>query len=136
MTICESCGAALHVGDFPFCGGTPENHARGANSVEAVTWPGGKTFHNLANTPVTFYHYTDYKRYLKAHNLEPMIRNAGPLDKYVPVSMTMDAHTLANATALVSRGRTPEAAAPTYVASMELSETVTDDAPIRVRVPR
>jgi hypothetical protein len=130
MTICESCGWALAIGDFPFC-----PHAHGANSVEAVTWPGGKTFENLADTPQTFYDKASYKRYLRTHNLEEMVRHL-PGSPHTTSWAGMDAQTLANATALVSRGRTPEAAAPTYVASMELSETVTDDAPIRVMVPR
>lgn len=31
--ICERCGGELHVGDFPFCKGSPENHKRGVATV-------------------------------------------------------------------------------------------------------
>lgn len=71
---CERCGDALGVGSWPFCRGAG-SHTRGSIAVENVTWPGGKTFENLANEPVTFYHRSDYDKYLRTHNIEECVRH-------------------------------------------------------------
>jgi hypothetical protein len=40
-----------------------------------VTWPGGKTFENLGDRPVTFYSPAEQSRYLKAHGIESIVRH-------------------------------------------------------------
>jgi hypothetical protein len=69
-TTCESCGAELRLGDFPFC-----PHGGGSNAVEAVTWPGGKWFENLGHEPVRCDSPADLKREMKARGLEPFVRH-------------------------------------------------------------
>lgn len=75
---CLKCGRVLEIGDYPLgCGGDPDKHGapvtgRGAD----VTWPGGRTFENLADTPMTFYSPAEKARYLRQHNLEEFVRHA------------------------------------------------------------
>lgn len=71
MTVCERCGAELAIGMYPFCPHGEPITGRGAD----VTWPGGRTFENLADQPVTFYSPAEKARYLKAHNLEEFVRH-------------------------------------------------------------
>lgn len=40
-----------------------------------VTWPGGKTFENLGDTPMTFYSPAEQQRYMKAHGIEAYVRH-------------------------------------------------------------
>ena len=131
---CETCGVTLEVGMFPFCDGTPESHGRGTARVDDVTWPGGKTFHNLAHEPQTFYSKAEYKRYLKAHNLEECVRHIDG-SPHTRSWATMDAQTLANAAALVSRsGKGNDAAPGTYIRA--LHQSVTDSEPVTMRIVR
>lgn len=125
---CSQCGDPLSVGAWPFCRGAG-SHGTGASTVESVTWPGGKTFENLGNEPVTFYSRSEYRHYLKAHNLEECVRHV-PVpgsDKSPHTSSWagIDAQTLKNAEALVARTttQTPEAS---WIASMTV--TVTEEA--------
>lgn len=69
---CPECRRIISIGDYPFC-----PHGRGANSVEAVTWPGGKVFENLGHHAVRCDSPADLKRELKARGLEPMVRHVG-----------------------------------------------------------
>ncbi len=68
---CDRCGVALAIGDFPFCPHGAVRVGRGAD----VTWPGGKTFENLGDRPVTFYSPAEHQRYLKAHGIESAVRH-------------------------------------------------------------
>lgn len=68
---CERCGAELVIGEFPFC---PHGRAivgRGAD----VTWPGGKTFENLGDQPMTFYSPAEKTRYMRQHGIEEFVRH-------------------------------------------------------------
>lgn len=75
VTVCERCYGDTSVGSHGV-GECPyerrsDSRGRGAD----VTWPGGRTFENLADTPQTFYSPAELSRYLRAHNLEPMVRH-------------------------------------------------------------
>jgi hypothetical protein len=73
---CLECGRVLVHGDWPFCHGAPEDHGRPLPGRGAdVTWPGGKTFENLADQPQTFYSKSEYDRYLRNHNIEEFVRH-------------------------------------------------------------
>lgn len=99
-TICPACSAELQLGDFPFC-----PHGHGANSVESVTWPGGKVFENLGHEPVRCDSPADLKRELKARGLEPMVRCV-PGDQHARSWATMDPYTLEAARILAERQAT------------------------------
>ena len=68
---CESCGQSYSAGQWYRCPHEPLRSGRGAD----VTWPGGKTFENLADQPVTFYSKSEYTRYLKTHRIEEFVRH-------------------------------------------------------------
>jgi hypothetical protein len=68
---CDRCGAAIAIGDFPFCPHGPMRAGRGAD----VTWPGGRTFENLADHPVTFYSPAEQQQYMREHRIEPYVRH-------------------------------------------------------------
>lgn len=74
---CLKCGRVLEIGDYPLgCNGDPHKHGapilgRGAD----VTWPGGKTFENLGDQPVTLYSPAELKQHLKATNQEEFVRH-------------------------------------------------------------
>jgi hypothetical protein len=67
---CEKCGAALAIGDFPFC-----PHGRAALGVQPNDIPGGETLENVGPEPVTFYSRSEKRRYLKARGLVEMVRH-------------------------------------------------------------
>jgi hypothetical protein len=68
---CEKCGTVITIGSFPFCPHGPANGVR----LPDVTWPGGKTFENLAHEPQTFHSPAEFKRYLKANGIEQRVRH-------------------------------------------------------------
>jgi hypothetical protein len=68
---CEDCGAEYGVGDWYRCPHEPVRGGRGAD----VTWPGGKTFENLADQPMTFYSPAEKAKYLRNHNIEEFVRH-------------------------------------------------------------
>lgn len=113
---CLKCGRVLEIGDYPYCKGTPEDHGapitgRGAD----VTWPGGRTFENLGDQPVTFYSPAEKARYMKQHGLEEFVRHA-PLpgtDTSPHTSRWVSVPDMAAATAMLERigmgkGKDPE----------------------------
>lgn len=124
---CPDCGQIVHVGHWPFC-----PHGRGVNSVEAVTWPGGKTFENLGDQPVTFYHRSDYDKYLRTHRIEEFVRHqpVPGTDKspHTTSWAAVSQDTLDGARAMLERvGKAGKEAPPaTYIQSMTV--TVTDEA--------
>lgn len=115
-----------------------ERRSARAASVTAVTWPGGKTFENLANTPKTFYSPAELNRYMKAHNLEPMVRHQPiPGTDKSPHTTSWDCiapETLAGAKALLERcAAGGKRERQTYIDSMTV--TVTEESGT-VRAPR
>jgi hypothetical protein len=106
-----------------------------ANAVENVTWPGGKTFENLGHEPVTFYHRTEYDKYLRNHNLEPFVRHIDG-SPHTRSWATMDPYTLNAAKELVARAgkATNDPPPQTWVASMTVTVSDAPDAPLRVRM--
>lgn len=123
---CDVCGAELHVGAWPWC-----PHTAGANSVEPVTWPGGKTFENLGDQPVTFYHRSEYDKYLRNHRLEEFVRHqpvpGSDKSPHTTSWAAVSRETLEGAKAMLERvGRgVKEAPAQTYLESFEV--TVRDE---------
>lgn len=97
MAKCETCGAELQVGAWPFC---PHGPYRGtAIGDEIDEWN-----EMVADQPVHFTSKTEKRKYLKAHGLLEFVRWSGPNDKHVSrwASVDLDA-----ATALVSRMGAP-----------------------------
>ena len=124
MTVtCGHCGVVYGVGQWYQCPHESMHAGRGAD----VTWPGGKTFENLGDQPVTFYSPAEKDRYLRTHGIEEFVRHQ-PVpgsDKSPHTSSWagMDAQTLANATALLERsGRASNSESPSYV--KEFSVTI------------
>ena len=73
---CLECGVVLELGMFPFCHGDPDAHTRvTAGRGADVTWPGGKTFENLGDTPQMFYSPAEKARYLRQHGIEEYVRH-------------------------------------------------------------
>lgn len=70
---CDRCYQALDSGEHGQ--GLCPLERRTSNAVESVTWPGGKTFENLANEPQTFYSRSEYRRYLQTHGIEEFVRH-------------------------------------------------------------
>lgn len=71
--ICERCGGELHVGDFPFCKGRPEDHGRGQAVVigdEMDHWQVNGT-----KTPIHFRSKSERKAWLKATRQEEFVRH-------------------------------------------------------------
>lgn len=104
-TTCPSCGITYGVGASPWC---RDNHEGGVSGIEDVTWPGGITFENLGDQPVTLYSPSELKAELKARNLEPMIRHRDG-DQHTRSWATMDPYTLENARILAERQATTRA---------------------------
>jgi hypothetical protein len=98
VTICTACGKALIVGDWPYC-----PHGTAANVVIEDSIPGGFVQEHFGHAPEVFYSKKTMALRAKELGLEPMVRNAGPLDKHVPRWVTTDPQTMANAEALIAR---------------------------------
>ena len=47
---------------------------RGAKGAD-VTWPGGRTFENLADTPQTFYSPAEKQRFMRERGIEEYVRH-------------------------------------------------------------
>lgn len=98
--ICETCGAVLHIGDFPFC---PHGLVRDV-AVKSDTLD--RCFENLGHDPVYCRTQADLQREMDARGLEPRDTWV-PGDKYLTnTNAYIDAQTLANVAALLQpRGR-------------------------------
>lgn len=122
---CDTCGQDYQIGQWYQCPHEPMRAGRGAD----VTWPGGKTFENLSDTPQTFYSPSELKRYMQAHHLEPMVRHQ-PIpgtDKspHTTSWAAVSQETLDGAKAMLERvgkggGKTER---PTYIESMTVAVT-------------
>ena len=100
--ICDKCGHAVAVSEWPFC-----PHGAGLANVIADDVPGGFVAENGFDQPRKFYSKSEHLTALKAEGCEIRAKWAGPLDKYlsrwdVPSQYTLDA-----AQALVSRRSRP-----------------------------
>lgn len=71
-TICEKCGQAYLVGEWPFC-------PHGTPSLQVIddSIPGGMTIENIAKTPMTFYSKSDFQKELKARGLMQRVEHKG-----------------------------------------------------------
>lgn len=108
---CDACGQTIRIGQWPSCP-HPFVSARAAKDAAQVTWPGGRTFDNLGHEPQTFYSPSEYRTYLRTHQIEEFVRHVPePGSDKSPHTTNwacMDAQTLANAAALVSRPSQPK----------------------------
>lgn len=78
-TVCEWDGV-INVAPFvnppcPQCGQATERIWTASASIAQDEFPGGKTFENLGNEPVTVYSRSELKRELKARGLEEFVRH-------------------------------------------------------------
>lgn len=98
---CETCGEALHVGDWPFCAG-PGSHTRSKPMIVKDDVPGGFTVENAWREPRTFYSQSEYERALKADGMELCPRWV-PGSKHLTNWATVDPQTLENGRILAER---------------------------------
>ena len=115
---CTSCAWADDISARPFenptcpsCGRDTERSWTGKpTAIERDEIPGGQWFENGFDEPVRFDSHSEHEKALAARGLEIGAKWAGPRDKIMSNwAAGIDAQTLANAAALVSRGsRAPE----------------------------
>lgn len=119
---CDHCGRELQVGDFPFCPHGPTGMAAHADEI-----PGGMWVENGFEHPVKVYSHSEHRRLLAERGLEIRAKWAGEHDKVMSNwAAGIDAQTLANAVALVSRGVTVLAEKPSRWPKATEPITVTD----------
>ena len=109
---CPRCGAAVEVGDWPFC-----PHGRGTNHVVQDEIPGGQYFENGFDRPTRFDSHSAHRAALEARGYEIVVKHAGEHEKHLTKwAASVDAKTLENAAILVSRGtkNTPDQEEPSY----------------------
>jgi hypothetical protein len=111
------------------CGAETSPLYRTANAVQAVTWPGGRTFENLADKPMTFYSPAEKYRFMKQHGIQEFVRHAtaAGTDKSPHTTRwaAMSPETLTGAAEMLARvGKAPDAPHPGWVQSMTV--TITD----------
>lgn len=126
---CDRCYRSAAEGDHGVGLCPLEKRRATAAAVEGVTWPGGKTFENLSDTPQTFYSRSEYRAYLKAHRIEEFVRHVPvPGSDKSPHTVSWSAvsqDTLDGAKAMLERVGKASAAEPkTWVESMTV--TVSD----------
>jgi hypothetical protein len=73
-TRCETCGVEYAIGAWPFCPHGLTTHY-GIQTDEA--WIGGRTFENMASTPLTFYSRREWKRKMKELGIRNEPRHVG-----------------------------------------------------------
>ncbi len=108
------------------CGSPTQTLWGKSHGIQAVTWPGGKTFENLGHEPQTFYSPHELQRYCREHRLESFVR-------HVPVPGTdksphttrwtaMSRETLEGAAAMLERAsKASDPAPPSYVQAMTVT---------------
>jgi hypothetical protein len=118
--LCETCGADIHIGDFPFC-----PHGRASVNVHGDDVPGGFTVENGFSKPRTFYSKSAHQKALAAEGCE-MRPYWHPGDRHLTRWDTVD---LTAAATLLTRGpqrvREKHAAADAVI-------TVRDGEPLRL----
>jgi hypothetical protein len=124
--ICESCGEDYGVGQWYAC--PHDRVARGRGSD--ITWPGGRTFENLGDTPVTFYSPAEKYQFMKQRGIQEFVRHttAPGTDKseHTTSWAAIGPGTLEAAKAMLERvGKSSSThESPSYV--KEFSVTITD----------
>jgi hypothetical protein len=73
---CETCGAPLEVGQWPFCRGNPDAHGQPSFMAARDAIPGGVVLENYGPEPVRFFSHGERRRYMKAHGLRETERFA------------------------------------------------------------
>jgi hypothetical protein len=98
---CDKCGAAVQVGEWPFC-----PHGFGANTVQPDDVPGGFIAENGFETPQIFYSRKAHRDALAARGLEIRAKYAGDgYDKHLTNwAAGISAHHLESARILLERG--------------------------------
>lgn len=122
---CETCGGDYQIGQWYRC---PHDWVAGGRGAD-VTWPGGKTFENLAHEPVTFYSKSDYTRYLRQHGIEEFVRHqpvpGSDKSPHTTSWAAVSQETLDGAKAMLERvGKSTKGTTPTYIESF--TGTITD----------
>jgi hypothetical protein len=97
VTVCETCGAAVAIGDFPFC---PHGQTKAMIVPDDV--PGGFTVENAWREPRTFYSQSEYRKALDADGMELRPKWV-PGSKHLTNWATMDPYTLENGRILAER---------------------------------
>ena len=96
---CNTCGAELQIGEWPFCPHGPGNVVEIGDDI-----PGGQWIENLGPTPQLFYSKRAILDAAAAKGLRLTDKWAGHGDKYLTNwAAGIDPQTLANAEALVRR---------------------------------
>lgn len=131
MTTCETCGAELELGDWPFC----PHGRKGSYTNFKDDIPGGVTVENYGPQELTFYSHSERRRYMAAHGLRER-------EKFAPMPGTdkdpqgipnpkgyMDPQTLENARILISRnGKAAPAEEPLTFRSTAIGHLTDADA--------
>jgi len=99
MTTCETCGAALTVGLWPWC---PHDQYRGTVVSDSIR--GGQVIENLGPDPVTVYSESQRKRIMKERGLVDYVRHR-PGSPITSNWDTVTQKTLDDAADLVGRER-------------------------------
>ena len=115
-SVCDTCGAALSVSEWPFC-----PHGRGASAVQQDEIPGGLWVENGFPQPIKVYSHSEHRRLLAERGLEIRAKWAGEHDKHLTRWDTVD---LEGAAVLVTRG--VQARAEKRALQQEFPITVTD----------
>lgn len=108
---CDKCGAEIRVGDFPFCDGVG-GHGRSVSAVHQDSVEGGFWAENGFDRPTYFESRKAHRDALAARGLEIRAKWAGPNDRHMTRWDAPCAQTLANAKALLSRGKVTIEQAP------------------------
>lgn len=106
ITVCDTCGQELGVGEYPFC-----PHGLSGTAAFRDDIPGGLTVENYGPHPITFYSHTERRAHMKAHGLQeketfcPMPgTDIDPAGIPNPAGF-VDPQTLANGIALITRAQ-------------------------------
>lgn len=130
---CDRCGAALQVGMYPFCKGTPEGHVGATFHAQADDVPGGFWVENAWREPRWFSSQSSYEQALDADGL--MLKpHYVPGSKHLSNWATTDPQTLENARILVERQGT--AKEPVVVCETARFTTRVLESTVRVRAER
>ena len=95
-SVCDDCGAALSISEWPFC-----PHGRAHSAVISDEIPGGMVVENGFPEPIKVYSHSEHRRLLAERGLEIRAKYAGPGDKFLTRWDTVD---LEGAAVLVTRG--------------------------------
>jgi len=121
---CEKCGVVVRLGSFPFCPHEPTKLFVATDEI-----PGGMVVENGFEAPIRVYSHSEHRRRLAENGCEIRAKWAGPNDtEMTNWAAGIDATTLANAAALVSRTKTPKGDVPIDVTTLAERFTVEAEA--------